>query len=113
MQFLAYYWATDMLQVEVVNGNEKGSDLETIKSYTNIMKQKLSHIHKDSKICSDSLITIKDKLFPNKMNFVFLDHSNGDFYWLDRNWQNANENYIDDTISSMNNKGNYWCFYFL
>ena len=73
-----------MLQCEVINGNEKGSDIQTICDYSQLVKQKLFGAEHQLKAGSLVDINPKDKisdeLFPNKDNFVFLDHSNGDYY---------------------------------
>lgn len=86
MQFLVYYWATDMLQWEVINGDEKGTDISKISEYNEVAKYKLNA--KDNALAAGSIINfdpkakVQDELFPYKDNIAFLDHSNGDYYCL-------------------------------
>ena len=84
MQFLAYYCATDMLQWEVINGNEKSSDINKISQYNKEARIRLIKMETDTAVGSiishDSKAQLHDALFPFKDNFVFLDHSNGDYY---------------------------------
>ena len=107
MQFLAYYWATDMLQVEIINGNEKGSDIKNINDYTWIMKTKIAKYNLEILNNKDSSNSISDMLFPNKLNYAFLDHSNGDFYWF-KNIENEYwENNADEATNFTNLKGKF------
>ena len=113
MQFLAYYWATDMLQVEVINGNEKGSNLQFINNFIDLMKQKHSHFHllKSAQISDGNQnIKIQDKIFPNKQNYVFLDHSNGDFYWFKSSESESSSNNHEEISNSTNFWGMYYFF---
>lgn len=86
MQFLVYYCSTGMLQAEVINGDEKGSDLETIYEYNEIIKDKIYNYQENIAAGSianmDPKIRLNEALYPNKSNYIFLDHSNGDFYWF-------------------------------
>lgn len=85
MQFLAYYCATDMLQWEVINGDEKGSDVESISEYSNLASKIRKEYENDQPVGSvvnlDPNFRTSKELLPFKDNFVFLDHSNGDYYW--------------------------------
>lgn len=78
MQFLVYYCATGMLQTEVINGEEKGSGLNTIYEYADIIKEKLSNDQAEVGAGSiadlDPKIRLDHELFPNRNNIVFLDH---------------------------------------
>ena len=108
MQFLVYYWATDMLQVEVINGNERGSNLHNINDYTDYMKQKLNQFNSGKTtgiIDLNYSVKINDKIFPNKQNYVFLDHSNGDYYWFKSSEIDNNSWNNEDTSNSTNHWG--------
>jgi hypothetical protein len=84
MQFLVYYCATDMLQCQVINGEEKGSGIETISEYNKIASKLKSNYASDHAVGSvvnqNSNSRISRELLPYKDNFLFLDHSNGDYY---------------------------------
>ncbi len=60
MQFLVYYCATNFVDIEVINGNEKGGNLSTIKD---INARNLPQLRK---------------------NQVFLDNLTGDYYVYDK-----------------------------
>lgn len=102
MQFLAYYWATDMLQWEVINGHEKGSSLSEISKYNKIARNRVQEKEKcetvGSIIKKDSNTKLHKLLFPFEDNFVFLDDSNGDYYC----YKSPNINSSPGQISSAN-----------
>ena len=84
MQFLAYYCATNMLQCEVINGNEKGSDISKIEYFNQEAQRRRDAYEEEhavgSVVKNDPKIKLIEALFPHQDNFVFLDHSNGDYY---------------------------------
>jgi len=108
MQFLVYYWATDMLQCEVINGEEKGSDISTISQYNDATRAVMYGIEQSavagSVINFNPKAKLNDELFPEKGNCVFLDHSNGDYYCLKlASWNIAMGN-VDSARSNQNGK---------
>lgn len=104
LQFLVYYWSTGMLQAEVINGNEKGSDLATIYDYNDYIKNRLMHHEENVTSGSsgnlDSKVRLEEALFPNKSNYIFLDHSNGDFYYYNNLLTEKETSNVDTTYST-------------
>ena len=109
IQFLTYYWATDMLQCEVINGDEKGSDIKTITDYSNKARKRMSTQETQTVVGSvinyETQTKMDDFLFPYKDNFCFLDHSNGDYYWF-KSLNTARYSSNNDTSASSTNIGN-------